>query len=144
MFIKNERKHVITCSSFEDPLSHDKLVNVCFSFNNYYYLETSVPKWVNPVLNITEVNSLRLGGLPLNFSRYSNLFLGTCREKSRICTFNYISAIPPCLADLNYKLSKCTQYWIIKYFLTLKYLSIYWNIYVREHVGQSSISTKLF
>ena len=29
------------------------------------YIEASEPKWVNPVLNIIEVNSLRLGGLHL-------------------------------------------------------------------------------
>ena len=38
-------------------------------------METSEPKWVNLVLNISEVNSLRLGGLHIKFSfniNYSN------------------------------------------------------------------------
>ena len=30
---------------------------------NSLYMEASEPKWVNPVLNIIRVNSLRLGGL---------------------------------------------------------------------------------
>ena len=34
------------------------------SFNSTkYYMEASEPKWVNSLLNIIRVNSLRLGGL---------------------------------------------------------------------------------
>ena len=42
---------------------------------HYYYMETSEPKWVNPVLNTIGVNSLRLGGLEISW-KFTRLLFG--------------------------------------------------------------------
>ena len=49
---------------------------ISFVKNTIDYMEESEPKWVNPVLNIIGVNSLRLGGFQLSIQHTgSNLDL---------------------------------------------------------------------
>ena len=61
-----------------------KILNIIKNTTGYTHLEVSEPKWVNPVLNIIEINSLRLGGIHLFYSFSTELTLNKLPHTSKL------------------------------------------------------------
>ena len=66
-----------------------------------HYLEASKPKWVNPILNIIGINSLRLGGLhfrnttiiySVHFQEMKLLLHFINKILTKICSFSFFTA----------------------------------------------------